>query len=605
MTDTATPAPATPRARLGASATLLFVLATTAFRWGGAHPDLGDTIPTRLLAASIVRDHDLDLDELPGVDVTDPPYFLKSSGGHVYSRFPPGRAFLLVPVYALADALGVPVLTDEDARRALARWLGALACAATVTIIYVTLARLGPRRRALATAVVAGFGTAVWPVAAQDVWQHTFGLPLVAWCVAILERAWRDERPRLGWIGVPLGMLVLIRTPSTLFAGALALAALIRDRRALGWVVLGAAPAMAALLAYNGAIFHHPLGAYADAAARVSPWAWLPEGIAGLLVSPSHGLFLYSPVAALALLGLGRGADPATFALRACYALAFVALLVVHAASGSYAAGYPIVATWHGGWTWGPRYLLESVPLVTMLAWYGFGRIAARRSARILVGLAAACSIAVNAAPFYLGWTSWFASPDVDFCPSRLWSWRDNPVAALVWGLDPANACRPLRVTEPPFDPARTELTFREPGEWSWLTRGWHKRHWPWQAHAGGAEAEIEIPAAARATLSRIELRLRSALPAEVPQRVWVDLDGGGGRTLALGAEPTDVTVELPSGSRAPDEQPVRVRLRFAHWRARTWREIMREHRLGTEWDVRQDAVILDRLTLIHDPPPP
>jgi len=174
-----------------------------------------------------------------------------------------------------------------------------------------------------------------------------------------------------------------------------------------------------------------------------------------------------------------------------------------------------------------------------------------------------------------------------------------------VWGLDPANACRPLRVTEPPFDPARTELTFREPGEWSWLTRGWHKRHWPWQAHAGGAEAEIEIPAAARATLSRIELRLRSALPAEVPQRVWVDLDGGGGRTLALGAEPTDVTVELPSGSRAPDEQPVRVRLRFAHWRARTWREIMREHRLGTEWDVRQDAVILDRLTLIHDPPPP
>ncbi|MBK7976922.1 MAG: glycosyltransferase family 39 protein [Deltaproteobacteria bacterium] len=235
-------------------------------------------MPTRLLAASIVRDHDLDLDELPGVDVTDPPYFLKSSGGHVYSRFPPGRAFLLVPVYALADALGVPVLTDEDARRALARWLGALACAATVTIIYVTLARLGPRRRALATAVVAGFGTAVWPVAAQDVWQHTFGLPLVAWCVAILERAWRDERPRLGWIGVPLGMLVLIRTPSTLFAGALALAALIRDRRALGWVVLGAAPAMAALLAYNGAIFHHPLGAYADAAARVSPWAWPPRG---------------------------------------------------------------------------------------------------------------------------------------------------------------------------------------------------------------------------------------------------------------------------------------------------------------------------------------
>lgn len=581
-----------------------FVIATALFRFGGAHPDLGDTIPTRLLAASIVRDRDVDLDELPGVDRRDPPYFLEAANGHLYSRFPPGGAFLLVPVYALADALGTPVLTDEEARRELARWLGALACAATLTMLYGTLARLGPPRRALATAAVAGFGTSVWPIAAQDVWQHTFALPLVAWCVAILERAWRDEHPRLAWIGVPLGLLVLVRTPTLFLAGALALAAVLRDRRALGWLALGAAPSMAALVAYNWAIFRDPLGAYAEAAARVAPWAFLPEGLAGLLVSPSHGLLLYSPVAALALLGLARAAEPRTFALRACYAAGFVALLVVHASSGSYAAGYPVLATWHGGWAWGPRYLLESGPLVAVLAWYGFRRIATRRSARVVVGCAAACSIAVNAAGFYLGWTSWFASPDVDFCPGRLWSVRDNPLAAMVWGLEPANACRPIRVREPRFDPARTELTFSELGDWEWLTRGWYRRHWPWQAYAGGAEAEIEIPAAARGTVARVGLTLRSALPADQPQRVWAEAEGGSGRTVVLTPAPTEVVLALPAAGPAAPGEPIRIRLRFARWRARTWREMLREHRLGTEWDVREDAAILDRLTLIHEPPP-
>ena len=42
---------------------------------------------------------------------------------------------------------------------------------------------------------------------------------------------------------------------------------------------------------------------------------------------------------------------------------------------------------------------------------------------------------------------------------------------------------------------------------------------------------------------------------------------------------------------------------RFAWWRARTWREMLHEHQLGAEWDVRECAAITDRLLLVHEPP--
>jgi hypothetical protein len=332
----------------------------------------------------------------------------------------------------------------------------------------------------------------------------------------------------------------------------------------------------------------------------------LPEGLVGLLASPSHGLAIFSPVALVALLGLGRALDPATFALRTCYALAFAALVVVHAASGAYAPGYPNIATWHGGWTWGPRYLIEGMPLLAVLSWYGWPRMTRSRLGRPLAAVAAAAAIAINGAGFYLGWTSWFGTPDVDFCPGRLWSWRDNPTAALVWGLDPANECRPLHVGESRLDGTRTVFTFHEPAEWELLRRGWFKRNWPWEAHANGAEAEIEIPSSARGRLRAVVLELRPAYVPAAGQWVRVSVSGERGPRVRLSPSGTRIEVPIESGAGSHDGRdgrPWSVVLEFSAWTPRTWREILREHRLGSEWDVRQDAAILDRLELVQDPP--
>lgn len=88
----------------------------------------------------------------------------------------------------------------------------------------------------------------------------------------------------------------------------------------------------------------------------------LYKGLAGLLISPGRGLLFYSPVALLALPGAVAGFRKHRF--DCCLALALVATWLVF---------YAKWTVWHGGWSWGPRYLVPIMPLLVLLAAEGWG----------------------------------------------------------------------------------------------------------------------------------------------------------------------------------------------------------------------------------------
>ena len=78
------------------------------------------------------------------------------------------------------------------------------------------------------------------------------------------------------------------------------------------------------------------------------------DGFAGLLVSPNRGLLIFSPVVAFVPAGLpalirDRWRSPAFW----CFAAAAVQFVVY----GSY-------SVWWGGHTYGPRYMLDLIPLL-------------------------------------------------------------------------------------------------------------------------------------------------------------------------------------------------------------------------------------------------
>jgi hypothetical protein len=87
----------------------------------------------------------------------------------------------------------------------------------------------------------------------------------------------------------------------------------------------------------------------------------LPEGIFGNLLSPGRSIFLYSPPALLGLFGAREfyRRQPAEAVLFAAISALFVVF-------------YSSYSVWHGGWAWGPRYLLPVIPLLMISSTYAF-----------------------------------------------------------------------------------------------------------------------------------------------------------------------------------------------------------------------------------------
>jgi MFS family permease len=175
--------------------------------------------------------------------------------------------------------------------------------------------------------------------------------PLLAFLTAgAMYLTLRDSTREICWAGVLAGLAVLAKPTGVVVGPVLAMFLLARRRS----VLLSLAPATGTLIglllymSYNEFRFEHAL-------MFGQPWSFslssVPEGLAGLLVSPGRGLFWYSPVLVLAIAGF--------WAAKRTNVLA--SLMVVSLFAG-FLAIYSLWSFWGGGWSWGPRFLLPGLP---------------------------------------------------------------------------------------------------------------------------------------------------------------------------------------------------------------------------------------------------
>jgi hypothetical protein len=161
---------------------------------------------------------------------------------------------------------------------------------------------------------------------------------------------------------------------------------------------------------------------------NAEPWI----GATGLLLSPSRGLLLFSPAVLLALVGAPRS-------LREFRNLRLGWLL---AASAAVFIEYACYSVWWGGFTFGPRYMIDLLVPLTPAAALGVESALAHSWSRWLSAAALAWSLAVSAiGAFIYPNDQWNTSPSsVDTHHERLWEWRD-PQILRAWkrGLSPQN----------------------------------------------------------------------------------------------------------------------------------------------------------------------
>src|SRR5262249_47664138 len=110
------------------------------------------------------------------------------------------------------------------------------------------------------------------------------------------------------------------------------------------------------------------------------PWI----GALGLLVSPNRGLLIFSPIVLLVAAGIARSLGSAD--LRMGWLLSGGAILFVVYASYS---------VWWGGFTFGPRYLLDLLVPIAPAAACGVEAALSRRWTRWAASLLLAWSVVV------------------------------------------------------------------------------------------------------------------------------------------------------------------------------------------------------------------
>jgi hypothetical protein len=379
--------------------------------------------------------------DLPGQIVPNP------AGLH-FGKYGLGLPLLATLPYSLAgplQAVAFPTLPRSHLQHYLVTWLNPVLTALTGLLVFLLARRLDyDPRLARALALAWGTCTLAWPYTNILFGEPFFTFLLVLAAFALLAyRQAAGPRRLLGpaVAGGALGYTLLTRAagatllpPFLLYAlwAALphpegaplrALAARIRGgapgARADGpspWVAAPAAglaflapfgACVALLLWHNAVRYGHPLdGGYADEGFNTQ----LRDGLFGLLLSPGKSLFLYVPLAALAPVAWPRfwRRQPATATLFA----ALFAITLVQ---------YALWWAWWGGWCWGPRFLVPTLPFLVLglgplLRESRLARDTAWPLAAVGLGMALLGTL-VDINPHLDLVTRWVGEPDAYFWP--------------------------------------------------------------------------------------------------------------------------------------------------------------------------------------------
>jgi hypothetical protein len=439
------------RVQTGLAFVLSWVVYSTSLPFTGL--DQAWVIPTAL---SILREGNTDLNEFvrphppavfynlecvppQGPAVRYRPEREECQGGRVYNFFPVGPSVLALPFVWLMEhatrwagpvfltaypRLPQPVAAflagDLVGGRLLAEmWIAAFFGACAVALFFATARRLTNVRAAWWFTVLFAFGTSMWSVATRSLWQHGPSALFLLLAVYCLVRG-RSEPHWIPPAGLAVAAAYAVRPTNSLAVLALTIYVFVHHRPRFGRYLAWASPVAAAFVWYHVATRSHILPLYYRSGLEWSGVGGWLLGLAEQTVSPSRGLFVFTPVFLISVAGLvlawrRRWLFPLTPYLTVVMAL--------HAA---------VVAMWWPGHCYGSRYFADLNPWLALYlipaeqVWEESRGL--RRQAWLgLFVVLALWSVFVHARGAYsVPAQMWNLSPvDVIEQRDRVWDWRD------------------------------------------------------------------------------------------------------------------------------------------------------------------------------------
>jgi hypothetical protein len=281
------------------------------------------------------------------------------------STFGPIPGLLILPVVAPFYAVDHDFAGKLALRCSVAKLGSSMMVALTAMFVLLIAEKLVSRRLALLVALTYGLATCAWAISSQNLWQQTVNqLLLTAGAYFIVSG--EDGKLPAVVAGFAFGAAAACRPTSLVAVLAVLVYFYLYHRKSITPFLLGAAPVPLAILAYNQHYFGNPFtfaqGLIGHAIAREktgSPDVWQTpflEGAIGLLVCPSRGLLVFSPILGASFWGIWRAFRERSFlSLRPFLASALVMMAIQCK-----------WFDWWGGHAYGYRPWLDAVPYLSL-----------------------------------------------------------------------------------------------------------------------------------------------------------------------------------------------------------------------------------------------
>jgi hypothetical protein len=325
-----------------------------------------DSAWTIHLAASILREGNINLDEYRSLMDLRLDYRLREIQGQVYSYYPIATPALVAPIVWIANGVyGLQHSTDfytylalhapDDRTARLEKSAAAGFVALAAAVMYLVARQRLSIVASCAVALTFAFATSMWSTASRALWQHGPSALFLAIALCLLVTV-ADKPPGIFFSGLVLGCAYLIRPTNSLSLAMIGLYFLVNQRRYVWVFVAGALVILIPFGVQNWLTYGNPLPPYSyQLLERLGTPASVAEALAGTLVSPNRGLFVFTPLFVFSIGGAYLSLRQDGRALTTIHPY-LVGIFMSHWITTA------LFEDWGGAWSIGPRYFVDITP---------------------------------------------------------------------------------------------------------------------------------------------------------------------------------------------------------------------------------------------------
>lgn len=307
------------------------------------------------VAKSIYSEGNINLNEYESVLDEHGFYGICEYKGNYYNYFPIGTPLLATPFVFISDLLGWPV---PEGKRHLEKLIASIFAALSAVFVFLVVSKkLKPGTSLLLVGTYA-FATSIWSTSTRALWQHGPSALMLAIALFILSKA-EDDDKMAQYASLPLVFGFFIRPTNAIPLVIISIYTFFKYRKYFKkfvfWGFMMSFPFIAQnLITYDTLL---PIYYLPKRLSKGGSSTFL-EALVANLISPSRGLFVFSPVLLFSIYGIYKSfKNPKNHFLNFCLS---ISILIHWIAISKF-------SHWWGGLSYGPRFFCDLMPFFALL----------------------------------------------------------------------------------------------------------------------------------------------------------------------------------------------------------------------------------------------